>query len=88
MGGGGKTSDVFDFANPLSRALFIEECINATKSGFVDGERSEAAATFRSLFDHISATFRSLSRHFSVTVLGGFGVWALELIVGIWQAAS
>ena len=71
MGGGGKTSDVFDFANPLSRALFIEECINATKSGFVDGELLR-----RPLFDHISVTFRSLSRHFSVTVLGGFGVWA------------
>lgn len=26
-----------DFANPAARALFIEECVNATKSGFVDG---------------------------------------------------
>jgi hypothetical protein len=37
MGGGHKTSDVFDFSNPATRSLFIEECVNATKSGFVDG---------------------------------------------------
>lgn len=37
QGGGHKTSDVFDFTNPATRALFIEECINATKSGYVDG---------------------------------------------------
>eukprot|EP01043_Picozoa_sp_COSAG02_P052848 COSAG02_NODE_5757_length_4062_cov_12.533687_2_plen_387_part_00 len=37
MGGGHKDSDVFDFTNPRARALFIEECINATKSGVVDG---------------------------------------------------
>eukprot|EP01043_Picozoa_sp_COSAG02_P085084 COSAG02_NODE_22795_length_740_cov_0.758190_2_plen_148_part_00 len=28
---------MFDFSNERTRALFIEECINATKSGFVDG---------------------------------------------------
>ena len=37
VGGGHKTSDVFDFSNPAARALFIQECVNATKSGFVDG---------------------------------------------------
>eukprot|EP01047_Picozoa_sp_COSAG01_P088780 COSAG01_NODE_21056_length_920_cov_1.985384_1_plen_289_part_10 len=37
MGGGGKTSDVFDFSNAKARELFIQECINATKSGYVDG---------------------------------------------------
>ena len=31
------TCDVFDFANPKARALFIEECVNATQSGYVDG---------------------------------------------------
>ena len=29
--------DVFDFSNPRARALFISECVNATKSGVVDG---------------------------------------------------
>ena len=29
--------DVFDFSNAEARALFISECVNATKSGFVDG---------------------------------------------------
>ena len=33
----GHTTDVFDFSNPRARALFIEECVNATRSGFVDG---------------------------------------------------
>ena len=37
IGGGHKVSDVFDFSNPATRALFIEECVNATKSGIVDG---------------------------------------------------
>jgi hypothetical protein len=37
MGGGGKNSDVFDFSNAKARELFIQECINATKSGYVDG---------------------------------------------------
>ncbi len=29
--------DVFDFGNPKTRTLFISACINATKTGFVDG---------------------------------------------------
>jgi len=32
-----KTCDVFDFAQAKARALFIEECVNATRSGVVDG---------------------------------------------------
>merc|ERR1712113_574041 len=37
MGGGGHMCDVFDFSNPRTRQLFIEECVNATKTGYVDG---------------------------------------------------
>lgn len=29
--------DVFDFGNPRTRELFIEECVNATQTGYVDG---------------------------------------------------
>ena len=32
-----RTCDVFDFSNAKARALFISECVNATKSGYVDG---------------------------------------------------
>lgn len=32
-----KTCDVFDFGNPDARDLWIEICVNATKSGVVDG---------------------------------------------------
>lgn len=31
------TCDVFDFGNARTRALFIEECVNATRTGYVDG---------------------------------------------------
>ena len=38
MSGGGHTNmDVFDFGNAEMRALFIEECVNATQTGYVDG---------------------------------------------------
>mmetsp|Transcript_20270 Transcript_20270/g.60557 ORF Transcript_20270/g.60557 Transcript_20270/m.60557 type:complete len:411 (+) Transcript_20270:74-1306(+) len=37
MTGGGHSCDVFDFGKDLARQLFIEECVNATKTGFVDG---------------------------------------------------
>jgi len=36
-GGGHKNMDVFDFSNPRTRELYIEECVNATQSGYVDG---------------------------------------------------
>ena len=36
-GGGHKDMDVFDFSSAKARKLFIEECINATRTGFVDG---------------------------------------------------
>jgi len=36
-GGGGHSCDVFDFSVAAARQIFIEECVNATKSGFVDG---------------------------------------------------
>jgi hypothetical protein len=29
--------DVFDFSNPQTRKVFIETCINATRTGYVDG---------------------------------------------------
>ena len=34
---GKRSCDVFDFSNAHARALFIEECVNATRTGFVDG---------------------------------------------------
>jgi len=37
ISGGGKSSDVFDFSVARTRELFIEACINATKTGYVDG---------------------------------------------------
>lgn len=36
-GGGHVGMDVFDFANPAARALFMSDCVNATLSGVVDG---------------------------------------------------
>jgi hypothetical protein len=36
-GGGHLGMDVFDFANPAARALFMSDCVNATLSGVVDG---------------------------------------------------
>jgi hypothetical protein len=35
--GGEFVCDVFDFSNPAVSELFIEECMNATRTGFVDG---------------------------------------------------
>ena len=37
MTGGGHRCDVFDFSNPTTRELFIQECYNATQTGYVDG---------------------------------------------------
>eukprot|EP00040_Diaphanoeca_grandis_P023282 m.126363 g.126363 ORF g.126363 m.126363 type:complete len:490 (-) comp29198_c2_seq1:160-1629(-) len=37
LSGGGHDCDVFDFGNADTRQIFIDECVNATKSGFVDG---------------------------------------------------
>jgi hypothetical protein len=37
MHGPGAVCDVFDFSNSRTRELFIQECINATQSGYVDG---------------------------------------------------
>jgi hypothetical protein len=36
-GGGHSDMDVFDFGNAAARALFIAECVNATRTGYVDG---------------------------------------------------
>ena len=36
-GGGHVGMDVFDFANPEARALFMSDCVNATLTGVVDG---------------------------------------------------
>ena len=36
-GGGHDGMDVFDFGSARMRQLFVEECINATRTGFVDG---------------------------------------------------
>ena len=36
-GGGHDGMDVFDFGSARMRQLFIEECVNATRTGFVDG---------------------------------------------------
>jgi hypothetical protein len=33
----GPPCHVFDFSNPLTSKLFIEECVNATQTGYVDG---------------------------------------------------
>eukprot|EP01047_Picozoa_sp_COSAG01_P040486 COSAG01_NODE_3412_length_6112_cov_2.531354_8_plen_448_part_00 len=38
LDGGGHTGmDVFDFANPAARTFFMSDCLNATRSGVVDG---------------------------------------------------
>lgn len=37
LSGGYHISDVFDFSNPKTRALYIESCVNATRTGVVDG---------------------------------------------------
>ena len=36
VSGGGHVCDAFDFGQERARALFIEECVNATQSGYVD----------------------------------------------------
>jgi hypothetical protein len=36
-GGGHDGMDVFDFGSARMRRLFVEECVNATRTGFVDG---------------------------------------------------
>ena len=38
LDGGGHTGmDVFDLANPAARSFFMSDCVNATRSGVVDG---------------------------------------------------
>ena len=37
VNGGGHVCDVFDFGQARARELFIETCVNATQSGYVDG---------------------------------------------------